>query len=548
MGSFEMLGLREELLQAVTQLGYETPTAIQEQAIPALMAGRDVMGQAQTGTGKTAAFALPMLHALSAETGDVQGLVIAPTRELANQVARAIHEYGQYRDVRVLSVYGGQSYSRQIRRLEGGVDVVVGTPGRMLDLIEKGSLDLSHVRFLVLDEADEMLSMGFIEDIEALLSRTPETRQTALFSATLPQAIRTLADRYMREPEAITVNPQQMTVENVEQRYYLVHEKDKLAALNRLLETEEVTSALIFSRTKIGAAELAEALLSRGIAAQALHGDLDQAMRETVLRRFRNNSTTLLVATDVAARGLDIEDVSHVINYDLPLDAEQYVHRIGRTGRAGKTGIAISLVTPQERWRLRKIEQYTRKRITQAQLPTAAQVLNRRDDLFMDRLADQMGGGTLTRERSLVEKLVASGCDPVDIAAAAIQLARSEEAQRPIAEITVIQDTPRRPERAPRERKFESRPQDERRPRRHGQEPGMVRLSLNVGKAHQMRPGEIVGAIAGTANIPGKAIGAIEICSSQTFVDVAEKHVNRVLDKMRHWKLRGQVIIVQLAE
>ncbi|MBN2007217.1 MAG: DEAD/DEAH box helicase [Anaerolineae bacterium] len=547
MCSFEMLGLREELLQAVTKLGYENPTAIQEQAIPALMAGRDVMGQAQTGTGKTAAFALPMIHALSADTEQVQGLVIAPTRELANQVARAIHEYGQYRGVQVLPVYGGQSYSRQIRRLEDGVDIVVGTPGRMLDLIEKGALDLSQVRFLVLDEADEMLSMGFIEDIESLLSRTPETRQTALFSATLPQAIRTLADRYMHEPEAITVNPQQMTVENVEQRYYLVYEKDKLAALNRLIETEAVTSALIFSRTKVGAAELAEALISRGIPAEALHGDLDQAMRETVLRRFRNNSVTLLVATDVAARGLDIEDVSHVINYDLPLDSEQYVHRIGRTGRAGKTGIAISLVTPAERWRLRKIELYTRKRITQAQLPTTAQVLNRRDDLFMDRLADQMSHGQLNREHLLVEKLVAAGCDPADIAAAAIQLARSEEAQRPIAEISVIQDAPRRPERAPRER-FEPKSQREHRQRRHGQEPGMVRLSLNIGKAHQLRPGEIVGAIAGTANIPGKAIGAIEIRNSQTFVDVAEKHVNRVLDKMRHWKLRGQSIVVQLAE
>ncbi len=547
MCSFEMLGLREELLQAVTKLGYENPTAIQEQAIPALMAGRDVMGQAQTGTGKTAAFALPMLHALSAETGKVQGLVIAPTRELANQVARAIHEYGQYRNVQVLPVYGGQSYSRQIRRLEDGVDVVVGTPGRMLDLIAKGSLDLSHVRFLVLDEADEMLSMGFIEDIEALLSQTPETRQTALFSATLPQAIRTLADRYMHTPEAIMVNPQQMTVENVEQRYYLVHEKDKLAAINRLIETETMTSALIFSRTKIGAAELAEALLSRGIAAQALHGDLDQAMRETVLRRFRNNSTTLLVATDVAARGLDIEDVSHVINYDLPLDAEQYVHRIGRTGRAGKTGIAISLVTPSERWRLHRIEQYTRRQITQAQLPTTAQVLGRRDDLFIDRLADQMNVGQMTREQALVERLVTAGCDPMDIAAAAIQLARSEEAQRPIAEIKVVQDTPRRPERAVRARS-EKPQRGEPHPRRHGQEPGMVRLSLNVGKAHQLRPGEIVGAIASTANIPGKAIGAIEICNSQTFVDVAEKHVSRVLDKMRHWKLRGQSITLQRAE
>ena len=296
---FQGFNLHPTLMQAVNEMGYEAPTPIQIGAIPALMAGRDVLGQAQTGTGKTAAFALPLLHGLN--VGDeiqrpVQGLIVAPTRELAIQVARAVHQYGRHRGARVLAVYGGQSYSRQIGRLTHGVDIVVGTPGRMLDLIRKGVLDLSGVRYLVLDEADEMLSMGFIEDIEAILSETPATRQTALFSATLPKPIRRLADHYMREPEAITINPQRLTVAETEQRYYTVHEDDKLGALTRIFEVEDINSALIFARTKLRTAELADALLARGFQAESLHGDLNQQARETVMGRFRNGHVTLLVA------------------------------------------------------------------------------------------------------------------------------------------------------------------------------------------------------------------------------------------------------------
>ncbi|MBN1579472.1 MAG: DEAD/DEAH box helicase [Anaerolineae bacterium] len=565
--TFETLGLCPELVQTVSELGYQEPTPIQVQAVPPLLEGRDIMGQAQTGTGKTAAFALPMLHTLDPQGDGIQGLVIAPTRELANQVAGAIHRYGRHCDVRVLPVYGGQSYARQISRLKRGVDIVVGTPGRMLDLVEKGLLDLSAVRFVVLDEADEMLSMGFIEDIESLLSQTPETRQTALFSATLPDPIRRLADRYMHTPEAITVNPQQLTVGNTEQRYYVVRESDKLAAIVRLLEMQDVDSALIFCRTRAGTAELAEALSARGFPAEALHGDLKQETRETILGRFRRGgrlragSVSLLVATDVAARGLDIEDISHVINYDLPVDPEYYVHRIGRTGRAGRAGVALSLVTPRERFRVHKIERYMRDTIAFARLPTAAQVLNHRDEQFLDQLADQFALGQFERERAMLAKLAATGCDPLDLAAAAVQLARAQERQRPVEDIAEMPafsgdradrrgrtrggEPIRRGERGPRKGRAGRK---ERSQRKGSHEPNMVRLTMDMGKQDQVHPGEIVGAIAGTARIPGEAIGAIDIYARHTFVDVLKQHEAHVLHKMGGWKLRGRAVVLQRAQ
>ncbi|MBN2394475.1 MAG: DEAD/DEAH box helicase, partial [Anaerolineae bacterium] len=523
---------------------------IQERAIPALMSGRDVLGQAQTGTGKTAAFALPMLHGLETDDahGHVQGLVVAPTRELANQVAKAVYEYGRHRGVRVLAVYGGQSYSRQISRLQRGVDIVIGTPGRMLDLIRKDVLDLSAVRYLVLDEADEMLSMGFIEDIEAILSETPSTRQTALFSATLPDPIRRLADRYMSTPEAITINPKRLTVAETEQRYYVVNEEDKFAALTRLLEMEDMTSALVFTRTKVRASELANALFERGIQAEELHGDLSQQARETVMNRFRRGQVAVLVATDVAARGLDVDDVSHVVNYDMPFDPEIYVHRIGRTGRAGKSGIALMLATPRERRRLQEIEAFTMQPITRAKLPTTAEILARRNAQFLLKMGGQLDGelgDALDNEHALVAHMVAAGYAVSDIAAAAIRLARAQEQQRPIEE---IREAPLRPQ---RHAKFveKSKRSSKRAPRLKGErEPGMVRLLLNAGAVHGIRPRDIVGAIAGETGIPGRAIGAIEIQPQQTFVDVAERHANHVLHKMKHWKVRGRAVVLKASD
>ena len=364
--AFSHLGLHPELVQAVEALGFTTPTPIQSAMIPVMLEGHDVIGQAQTGTGKTAAFALPILHRLEPGGRAVQSLVLVPTRELAVQVAKAMHDFGRERGIRVLPVYGGEPYGRQISRLNKGVDVVVGTPGRLLDLIQREALDLSEVETVVLDEADEMLSMGFIEDIESILSATPAERQTALLSATVPPEIRRLADRYLRQPQSVAIEREQVTVSAIEQRHYLVYETDKLAALTRLFEVEPITSALIFVRTRAGTGELAAELSTRGFPAEALSGELEQEERERVMNRFRRNLIKVLVATDVAARGLDIDHISHVFNFDLPEDPEVYVHRIGRTGRAGKSGTALSLVTPNERWRLGRIEGFIKTSIARA--------------------------------------------------------------------------------------------------------------------------------------------------------------------------------------
>jgi ATP-dependent RNA helicase DeaD len=561
--NFHDLGLRQELLRAIVESGYETPTPIQAQAIPALLEGQDVLGQAQTGTGKTAAFSLPMLHQLDTEARGVQVLVMTPTRELAQQVCDTIFQYGKHLDVRVLPVYGGTSYDRQIRRLEKGVHIVVGTPGRTLDLINRKALDLSTVRYVVLDEADEMLKMGFIEDVQTILSRIPtEQRQTALFSATLSDEIRKLAKTYMRNPVSITIAKEKMTVPLTEQRYYLVHSDSKLAALSRLLETEDIQSALIFTRTRTGSAELAEALLERGYVADALHGELNQAARDAVLRRFRNGQLPLLVATDVVARGVDISGVSHVFNYDMPYDPEDYVHRIGRTGRAGRSGIAIMLVTPAERRRLYGLEDYTKQKIAKMELPTVEAVQERRQSYFINQLNQVLQTGELEAEAALIENLVHAGYDAVEVAMAAMRMARAKELHRPIEEIKPLRDrddafkrdrNTRRPEGARSangrgEGRFE-RSGNARRPEiRTGREADMVRLVIDQGHNQGIRPRDIVGAIAAEAGIPGKAIGAIDIQNDQTYVDVKASHVEQVLKQMRKWRLRGKQIKMMRAD
>jgi ATP-dependent RNA helicase DeaD len=551
--SFETLGLRSELVQAVTELGYETPSPIQLGAIPPLLEGRDILGQAQTGTGKTAAFALPMLNNLDLNSRAIQGLVLAPTRELAMQVSDAISQYGRLLRVGVLPVYGGQSYTRQMSRLQRGVHIVVGTPGRMLDLIRQRALDLSGVKFLVLDEADEMLKMGFIDDVEAILRETPDERQTALFSATLPNEIRRLAQQYMHDPASVTIAHKVLTVAQTEQRYYLVREDTKRAALARLLEVDNVTSALVFARTRLGAAELAEALLARGFAVEALHGDLGQEARESVLRKFRAGHVSVLVATDVAARGLDIDNVSHVFNFDMPYDPEDYVHRIGRTGRAGRDGIAITFVTPRERRWLGAIEAFTRQSITRAKMPSPEDVQARRDVQFQTRLSEILSDADLSAEQTWVEQMAEAGYDLSALAAAAVRLARASETQRPIEHIEEVTDRPQR-ERFGREgagREYAGRESGPRPNGRGGDwrsarrgpdshEEGMVRLTVNVGRAHGLQPGDVVGAIAGAAGIPGRSIGAINIDRDETYVDVREEHVERVLKQTGRIILRGQ--------
>ena len=421
---FSEMNLHPMLVQAVAELGYTTPMPIQSELIPVMMTGQDVIGQAQTGTGKTAAFALPILHNIIPNQGYVQALIMAPTRELALQVAEAVAGLGKTLNIRVLTVYGGAPYGPQIFGLRRGVEIVVGTPGRIMDLLDRGVLDISHLHTVVLDEADEMLSMGFVEDIETILSKTPVERQTALFSATMPNEIRRLAEKYLRSPQQISIKRKQVTVETIEQRYYMVNGDNKLAALSRLFEMEDITSALIFARTRTSTSELAAALTQRGYPAEVLNGDMSQDARESTLNRFRQNQIKVLVATDVAARGLDIDNISHVFNYDLPDDFEIYVHRIGRTARAGKNGIAITLVTPYERRRIGQIESFTRSKITRMELPTDEDIRKGREERLLGQMNIWLNRNRFKREREMVEQLVAEGHDPLNIAAAALKLAR----------------------------------------------------------------------------------------------------------------------------
>ncbi len=538
---FIELKLHPQLLQAISDLGYTKPTPIQSAIIPVMLTGQDVIGQAQTGTGKTAAFSLPILHKLVPEKKKVQSLVMAPTRELAIQVAKSMYEYGRHRGVKVLAIYGGQAYRRQIHLLKKGVDIVVGTPGRLLDLIQQKVLDLSKVQTVVLDEADEMLSMGFVEDIEAILEQTPNSRQTALFSATMPREIRRLAAKYMNEPEPITIEHKRLTVDAIEQRYYLINEKDKLAALTRLFEIEEITRAIVFARTRAGTSSLANELIARNFPAEALNGDLSQDARVRVLERFKNYQIKVLVATDVAARGLDIDDVSHVFNYDLPLDPEVYVHRIGRTGRVGKTGIAVSLLPPKEMRHLSRIERYTKQKITSATLPTVEDIQEHREKKLLNQVMVWLQRGRCQKERKMVGKLLEEGYEPVEVAAVALKLARAEEKARPIAPISELR----------KERYKQSRETGKRRKKKSDRngfpEKGMVQLTLSKGKAHGVRPNDVVGTIAHHSGIPGHSIGKISIEEEHTLVDVPKGLVSQVLSKTSSYRIHKQPITVERA-
>jgi len=540
---FTSLNLREELAQAIIELGYSEPTPIQAAIIPIMLNGADVIGQAQTGTGKTAAFAFPILQNFTPQRY-VQALILAPTRELALQVADSMTEYGKHLDVRVLAVYGGQPYGPQISRLNRGVDVVVGTPGRLLDLIERNALNIKHIRTLVLDEADEMLNMGFMEDVEKILAETPPERQTALFSATLPPRIRSLASRFMRDPQPVTIKRETLTLASTEQRYYLVHEADKTNALTRLFEVEPIKSALIFARTRAETATLANELVVRGIPAEAIHGDLDQNARERVLGRFRANQLKVLVATDVAARGLDIEDISHVFNYHLPDDAEVYVHRIGRTGRAGKTGIAITLVSPREKRRLREVEALTKQPIKKMEFPSVNEIIKHREGQVIETMKIWLGRGRFKRELEMIQELIAAGHDPLNIAAAALKIARADEKQRPIAEIGEVKDERGRKEfsrgarrELPERREGSEKGSSARRRGDASHEEGMIRLKLNKGKVQGIRPNDVVGTIAFHANIPGYVIGKIRIEDKFTFVDVPEDVVDQVLKQNGNYRI-----------
>ncbi|PVG84823.1 ATP-dependent RNA helicase [Nocardioides gansuensis] len=538
--TFDGLGLTPEVLKVLSDVGYETPSAIQAQTIPPLLEGRHVVGLAQTGTGKTAAFALPILSQLDTSQKTPQALVLAPTRELALQVSEAFERYAaRMRGVHVLPIYGGQGYGVQLSALRRGVHVVVGTPGRIMDHLEKGTLDLSELRFLVLDEADEMLNMGFAEDVETILADTPDTKQVALFSATMPRQIRRLAEKYLTDPVEIIVKGKTQTSANITQRYLIVSYPQKVDALTRILEVENFEAMIVFVRTKNETETLAEKLRARGYSAMAINGDVPQAVRERTVNQLKAGKLDILVATDVAARGLDVERISHVVNYDIPTDTESYVHRIGRTGRAGRKGDSIAFVTPRERHLLRAIEKANRQPLTQMQMPTVEDVnvtrLSRFDDAITAALAS---GEKVEMFRDIVAHYVAEHDVPeLDVAAALAVVAQRDEpllldasADRPAA------------------RDFDDRAAGKQRPERKQRgrsDVPMATYRIAVGKRHKVEPRQIVGALANEGGLGRADFGHIDIKPDFSLVELPAQLPTGTLDRLAGTRISGKLIEIR---
>ena len=577
--AFAELGLDARLTSTLTALGYEEPTPIQRAAIPVLLDGRDVLGQAATGTGKTAAFTLPLLQraALGDGTGELDPdrdgpsvLILVPTRELAMQVGEAVHKYGKGLGIRAVPVYGGQDIKRQLRALDRGSDVVIATPGRALDHIRRKTLALGGIRAVVLDEADEMLDMGFAEDLEAILSEAPETRQTALFSATIAPRIRDLAERHLKNPARVSIPADRATegaMPRVRQTAYIVSRSHKIAALGRILDVETPTLAFVFCRTRTEVDELTETLNGRGYRSEALHGGMSQEQRDRVMRKVRGGNTDLLIATDVAARGLDVEHVSHVVNYDVPSAPEAYVHRIGRTGRAGREGIAVTLVEPREHRLLRNIEHVTKQKIEIATVPTVADLRARRLELTRGALEEALleGEDSLDTYRVVVNALAAE-YDVVDIAAAAVKIAEegrresgTEEQEIPDVQMRTRERKEERPRRDRSERGEEREPRREQRRDRepHDRKAGkhgprdrpnswdVTRIYVGAGRKFGVRPGDLVGAIANEAGINSREIGAIDIADRFSLVEVPESVADQVIDALRNTTIKGKRVQVR---
>ena len=532
--AFSDLGLIPPVLEALDLVGYENPSPIQALTIPPILAGKDVLGQAQTGTGKTAAFALPLLSRLDPDQKTPQVMVLTPTRELALQVAEAFQKYAsKMKGFRVLPIYGGQAYEGQLRQLRRGVHVVVGTPGRVMDHMRRGTLDLSALKCLVLDEADEMLRMGFIEDVEWILEKTPPERQVALFSATLPGVIRKIAQKHLREPEEITIKVKTTTAETIRQRYWTVSGFHKLDALTRILEAETFDAMIIFVRTKTATVELEEKLGARGFAAAAINGDMAQQLRERTVERLRNGKLDILVATDVAARGLDVDRISHVVNYDIPYDTDSYVHRVGRTGRAGRQGEAILFVSPRERRMLRSIEQATRQRIERMELPSTEVINDRRMIRFKQNITDTLAEEEWRFYYDLLEQYQAEHDVPaLEIAAALAKLLQGNE---PLL-LTAPRFQPReeRRERGERSRPTPSPP-----------EPGKERYRLEVGRAHGVQPGNIVGAIVNEAEIDSEHLGRIHIYDGFSTIDLPEGMPREIFRLLQRVRVCGQALKIK---
>ncbi|GAA1807644.1 DEAD/DEAH box helicase [Agromyces neolithicus] len=548
--TFSDLGLDGPVLKALDDVGYETPSAIQAATIPTLLGGRDVVGLAQTGTGKTAAFALPILARLDVSQKTPQALVLAPTRELALQVCEAFERYAAHlRGVHILPVYGGQGYGVQLSALRRGVHIVVGTPGRIMDHLDKGTLDLSELKYLVLDEADEMLKMGFAEDVETILADTPDDKQVALFSATMPAAIRRISKQYLHDPEEITVKTKTQTSANITQRYLVVSFQQKVDALTRILEVENFEGMIVFVRTKNVTEELAEKLRARGYSAAAINGDIAQVQRERTVNQLKSGKLDILVATDVAARGLDVERISHVVNFDIPTDSEPYVHRIGRTGRAGRTGDAISFVTPRERGLLARIEKATKQPMTQMQLPSVDEVNVTRLARFDDRITEALSAAErIEGFRDIVAHYVRNHDVPeVDVAAALAVVAQGET---PL----LLEPEPDRPRRA--EREWSERPARGERPERgdrrdRGDRPDrrqrpstgpMATYRIAVGKRHKVEPRQIVGALANEGGLSREDFGAIQIRPEFSLVELPADLPRETLERLDGTRISGRLI------
>lgn len=541
VNTFAELGLGGDVLAAIAEVGYEAPSPIQAATIPVLLAGRDMLGQAQTGTGKTAAFALPMLSRIDVRRGPPQGIVLVPTRELAIQVAEAFQRYAsKIKGFHVLPIYGGQSYEPQLASLKRGAQIVVGTPGRVMDHLRRGTLDLGSVTCLVLDEADEMLQMGFVEDIEWILEQTPSERQVALFSATLPGPIRRIAQRHLHDPAEVSIKSKTSTAINIRQRYWIVSGVHKLDALTRILEVEPFEGMLIFARTKVATVELAERLEARGFTAAALNGDMQQKERERTVARFKGGKLDILVATDVAARGLDVERISHVVNYDVPYDTESYVHRIGRTGRAGRSGEAILFITPRERNLLRAIERATRSPLEPMELPTHADVNEQRVARFRLRIVEAIAAGHAEPFISLIEEFEREQDVPaVEIAAALASLLQGgspllikEGSYDPAAKDGRIRE---HRERAPRQSQQRLADAD------------TETFRIEVGYVHGVKPGNIVGAITNVAGLEGWQIGHVDIREDHTFVGLPKDMPKKVIGELAKTRVAGQALRISTA-
>jgi ATP-dependent RNA helicase DeaD len=571
---FAELGLSPELLKAVAQMGFEEASHIQTQAIPALLAGSDVVGQSQTGSGKTAAFALPAIEMVDVQLRAPQVLILCPTRELAVQVAEEVAKLAYFkRGVREIPIYGGQSYDRQLRGLREGAQIIIGTPGRVMDHLERRTLVMDKVRMVILDEADRMLDMGFLDDIRTILKQAPATRQTVFFSATMPRPIQELIRSFTKNPVNVTIETQALTMPAIDQSYYEVDRRSKLDVLCRLIDLHDIKFSLIFCATKMMVDELTEHLTARGYAADKMHGDMTQAMRERVIGKFRKRGLEFLVATDVAARGLDVDDIEVVFNYDLPHDGDDYIHRIGRTGRAGRSGRAITFVSGRELYKMQNIIRFTKGKIRREKIPSEEEVEEKRANLFYDSLHKTLEEGKYERQDALISRLLDQGFVATDIASALIHLFSDEEKIQPVREDRPAprkreednfsrSERPQRPERFDRPERSELPPRPEkheRRPAPHASpaasgtglkadrtsgevshEHGMVRLTLGVGRDHEIQPGDVLGVIVGMTKLPKEVVGVIRLQPKQAFVDVAEEHADLIVSKLSGIQFKGR--------